>query len=182
MSADTRFTPTAMALHWLAAVLILCAIALGVYMTGLQMSPSRVRLYNWHKWLGITILSLSIARLAWRLTHQPPADVPMPAWQRRAAGVTHWALYALFLAVPLAGWAYSCAAGFPVVVFGVIPLPDLVAPNRALAAVLRDVHAGLALTLGALVALHVFAVIKHQFFSQDDLVSRMLPRLKATRP
>jgi cytochrome b561 len=131
---DTRFTSTAIALHWLAAVLIVCAIALGVYMTALQLSPTRVR------------------------------------------------LYALFLAVPMAGWAYSCAAGFPVVLFGMIPLPDLVAPDRSLAAILRDAHATLALTLGALIALHVFAVAKHQFFSNDDLVSRMLPRLKAIRP
>jgi cytochrome b561 len=179
---DTRFTSTAIALHWLAAVLIVCAIALGVYMTALQLSPTRVRLYNWHKWLGITILLLSLARLGWRLAHRPPADVPMAVWQRRAAHVTHWVLYALFLAVPMAGWAYSCAAGFPVVLFGMIPLPDLVAPDRSLAAILRDAHATLALTLGALIALHVFAVAKHQFFSNDDLVSRMLPRLKAIRP
>jgi cytochrome b561 len=102
------------------------SFGMGLYMTGLPMSPTRLKLYNWHKWAGVTILVLSFLRLAWRLTHRPPADVAMPAWQARAAHAAHIALYVLFFAVPLAGWAYSSAAGFPIVWFGVLPLPDLV--------------------------------------------------------
>lgn len=175
MKQDTKYSSVAIAIHWLAALLILGAIALGVYMTGLQMSPARLKLFNYHKWLGITILTLSLARIAWRLTHRPPADVAMPPWQARAAHATHWLMYALFLAVPLAGWTYSSATGFPVVVFGVLPLPDLVPADRGLAEVLKGVHATLALSLGALVALHVAAVAKHQFMDRDGLLARMLP-------
>lgn len=176
MQSNSKYSPPAVAIHWLAGLLILCTIGLGVYMTGLQMSPMRLRLYNWHKWLGISILAISVLRLSWRLTHPPPADLPMPTWQRRAAHLTHWTMYALFFAVPLAGWTYSSAAGFPVVVFGVLPLPDLVAPDRALAEVLKTVHMGLALTLGTIIALHVMAVIKHQIVDRDRILTRMLPR------
>jgi len=176
MKLDTKYSSVAMAIHWLAALMIFCVIVMGVYMTGLQMSPTRLKLYNWHKWVGITILAISCVRLLWRATHRPPTDLPTPGWQRRAAHAAHWVMYALFFAVPLAGWAYSSASGYPVVVFGVLLLPDLVAPDKPLALALKSVHAGLALALGAVIALHLVAVAKHQFFNRDRILSRMVPR------
>lgn len=170
-----RYSTAAIAMHWLAALMILCALVMGVYMTSLDMSPTRLKLYNWHKWLGISILVLSAVRLLWRIMKSPPDDIPMGAWQRKAAHLTHGALYVLFFAVPLSGWMYSTAAGFPVVVFGLIPLPDLVAPDKVLAPLLKQWHEGLALALGALVVLHVAAALKHQLVDRDGLLSRMLP-------
>lgn len=175
MKPATRYSPTAMAIHWLAALMILSAIGMGLYMAGLALTPTKLKLYNWHKWLGISILALSCLRLVWRITHRPPPDLLMAAWQRRAAHATHWAMYALFLAVPLAGWTYTSATGFPVVVFGVLPLPDLVGPDQALARLLKSVHGVLALTLGGFIALHVAAVARHQFLNRDGILSRMLP-------
>jgi cytochrome b561 len=169
----TRYTRTAVALHWLLAAAILGAIAVGAYADDLPLSPQKLKLVNWHKWAGITILALSLLRLAWRLGHRPPPAPPMPAWQARAATATHAAMYALFLAVPLAGWSYSAAAGFPVVLFGLWPLPDPVPKDRALADLLRDVHGALAWTLAMLVVLHVAAALKHQFVDRDGLIGRM---------
>lgn len=169
------YSRAAMVFHWLGAAMIIAAIAMGVYMTNLHISPLRLKLYNWHKWLGICILALSLARLGWRLLRSPPADLTMPAWQKKAAHMTHWTLYALFLAVPLAGWAYSSASGFPPVLFGVLPLPDLVEADRKLAVSLKSLHMMLALALGCVIALHVGAVIKHQFIDRDGLLWRMLP-------
>ncbi|WP_205665083.1 cytochrome b/b6 domain-containing protein, partial [Caldimonas tepidiphila] len=71
----------------------------------------RLQLYNWHKWAGVAILALSALRLLWRLLRRPPPPVPAPRWQLAAAHATHALLYLLFFAVPLAGWAYSSAAG-----------------------------------------------------------------------
>jgi cytochrome b561 len=99
----------------------------------------------------------------------------MPPWQRQAAHVTHWGLYALFFAVPLVGWAYSSAAGFPVVVFGVLPLPDFVSPDKALAETLKAWHGWLAWTLAVLVLAHVAAALKHHFIDRDGLLLRMRP-------
>jgi cytochrome b561 len=87
----------------------------------------------------------------------------------------HIALYVLFFAVPLAGWAYSSAAGFPVVVFGVLPLPDFVPVDKALAEAIKPWHGWLAYTLGALVVLHVAAALKHQWIDRDRLLARMWP-------
>jgi cytochrome b561 len=163
-STRTHYTATAIGLHWLMALLIVCSLTLGYYMSGLPFSPSRVRLFNYHKWLGVTILVLAAARLLWRLTHRPPS-LPdhMPAWQQTAAHAGHWLLYALFFAVPLAGWAYSSAAGFPLVWFGVLPLPDWVSPDKVLAKQLEILHAVLAYSLAAVVVGHVAAAIKHGF-------------------
>ena len=172
----SRYTRAAIALHWLLGVAIVGSFSVGVYMSDLSMSPLRLKLYNWHKWAGITILALSALRLLWRITHRPPPDVPMPAWQQRAAHLTHIALYALFFAVPLAGWAYSSAAGFPVVVYGVLPLPDFVSPDKALAALLKSLHQALAFSLGVLVLVHIGAALKHQLIDRDGLLSRMWMR------
>ena len=132
-SADTletsRYTLPAIVLHWLLALALLGLFGMGLFMADLPISPLRLKLYNWHKWAGVTVLTLSLLRWAWRLTHRPPA-LPealvqsMPVWQRVAHHATHHALYALFFIVPLVGWAYSSAAGFPIVVFGLLPLPD----------------------------------------------------------
>ena len=174
-TTTARYSLTAILLHWLLALAIITAFCVGLYMTGLPFSMERLKLYNWHKWAGVTILVLSAGRLLWRLFHKPPADLPMPAWQAMAAHATHGLLYAAFFAVPLSGWAYSSAAGFPIVWFGLLPLPDLVAPDKALAETLKQAHHLLAYALAALVLAHVGAALKHHFIDRDGLIKRMLP-------
>ena len=176
-----RYTPMAIALHWLLALVIVGMFVLGVYMADLPFSPWRLKLFNWHKWAGITLLLLSVWRLLWRLTHRPPA-LPraivrtMPAWQNLAHHATHHLLYALFFVVPLLGWTYSSAAGFPIVWFGQIALPDLVGPDKALAALIKPLHELSAWALLSLAALHVLAALKHQWIDRDGLLLRMMPK------
>jgi cytochrome b561 len=170
-----RYSTTAIALHWLLAVMIVCSFCVGWYMSDLPLSPTRIKLFNWHKWAGITILALSALRLLWRLGHRPPPDLPMPAWQRQAAHALHGAMYLLFFAVPLVGWAYTSAYGFPVVLFGVLPLPDFMPHDKALALAIKPWHGRLAWTLAVLVLLHVAAALKHQFIDRDGLLLRMRP-------
>lgn len=89
-------------------------------------------------------------------------------------------MYGLFFAVPLLGWAYSSAVGFPVVLFGLWPLPDWVPVDRELGAALKPWHRGLAYSLAALIVLHVAAAMKHHFMDHDGLIWRMLPWRRAT--
>ncbi len=173
-----RYTPTARWLHALLGLALVGVFAMGLYMTSLPFSPQRLKLYNWHKWAAMLVLAFSVLRLAWRLTHRPPA-LPaairdaMPAWQRLAHHATHAGLYLLFFAVPLLGWAYSSAAGFPVVLFGVLPLPDWVPVSPDLADVLKPLHRLAAYALAALVLLHVAAALKHALIDRDGLLRRM---------
>ena len=175
-----NYTGLAIGLHWVLALALVGIFAAGTYMADLPFSPLRLKLYNWHKWTGITILTLSALRLVWRLTHRPP-PLPqavaqrMPAWQQWAHHATHHALYLLFFAVPLLGWTYSSAAGFPIVVFGLIPLPDLVSASKELAETLKPLHRLAAWSLCALVLLHVAAALKHHFVDRDRLIARMWP-------
>lgn len=178
--APSRYSNVAIVLHWLLALVVLCIFAVGAYMSDLPVSPLKLKLYNYHKWAGITFLALSVLRLLWRLTHRPPAlpasiELAMPNWQSKAYHATHYALYALFFAVPLLGWAYSSAAGFPVVLFGVLPLPDFMAVDKEFAKSIKEVHGIAAFSLIALAALHIAAAIKHHFFDKDGLINRMLP-------
>lgn len=177
---DSRYTTTAVALHWVLAVGLVGLFAMGLYMADLPFSPQRLKLYNWHKWAGVSVLFLSVLRLLWRLTHPAPAlpatmAAAMPQWQYRAYHGTHVALYALFFIVPLVGWAYSSAAGFPVVLFGVLPLPDFVSADKALAELIKPWHAISAFALAGLVVLHVAAALKHHFIDKDGLMDRMRP-------
>ena len=175
-----RYGATAIALHWVLGLAIVAMLVMGWYMSGLPFSPQRLKLYNWHKWAGMSILALSVLRLLVRLVQRPPQlpasiCVAMPPWQQRAHHGTHLLLYALFFIVPLLGWAYSSAAGFPIVVFGLIPLPDFVPVSPALADTLKPLHGLAAYALAALVALHVGAALKHHFIDRDGLMIRMLP-------
>ncbi|MFZ5575588.1 MAG: cytochrome b [Pseudomonadota bacterium] len=174
MSTANRYTTTAIALHWGVALLILSAFPLGLYMVDLPLSPDKLKLYSYHKWIGVTVFLLVAARLAWRLAHTPP---PLPdgiaAWQRRASSAVHGALYVLMVAIPLSGWLMSSAKGFQTVWFGVIPLPDLLARDRELGDLLAGVHQALNYTLAALVILHVAAALKHHFIERRPFLQRM---------
>ncbi len=174
-----RYTGVAIALHWLVAVLVLATIPLGLYMTELPLSPRKLQLYAYHKWIGVTVFLLAVLRVLWRLGHRPPPPGGEgPVWQRRAARVAHGLLYVLIVAVPVSGWVYSSAVGVPTVYLGVWQLPDLVSRNRELADVLKVVHVTLAYTMAALVAVHIAAALKHHFVDRDGVLARMVPFLR----
>ncbi len=173
-----RYTGPAMLLHWLIAVLIFGLFPVGLYMSDLALSPRKLELYAWHKWFGLTVLLLVVLRVLWRLTHRPP-PLPdsVPRWQAHAAEALHKLLYLLIVAIPLSGWALSSAAGVQVVWWGVLPLPNLLAPDHALAHRLAELHETLNFTMAAVVAAHVGAALKHQFVDRDGVLLRMLPRI-----
>jgi len=172
-----RYTSTAISLHWLIALAIAGTFGLGVYMHELPLSPTKLELYSWHKWAGVTIFMLVIVRLAWRSTHPaPPLPETMPKPLRLAAQVAHWLLYALMFAIPLSGWLMSSAKGFQTVWFGIVPLPDLLPKDKALGNLLAEVHETLNFTLLTLVVLHAGAALKHHFIDRDTVLTRMLPQ------
>lgn len=171
------YTNTAIALHWAVAALMVWGFALGWIMTEIHgITPTKLRYFSWHKWIGVTVLVLALARLLWRATHQPP-ELPdgMHAWERLAAHAGHALLYVLMLAIPVSGYFYTSAAGVPVVYLGVLPLPTFIHADPALAKVLKAVHIWLNYGLLAAVAGHLLAVVKHQLFDRQRLLQRMLP-------
>ena len=174
MTPASRYTATAIHLHWLVALALVGTFSLGLYMHELPLSPTKLKLYSWHKWAGVTIFLLVLIRLAWRLGHRPPELPPgMADWQRQASALVHGLLYVLMVAVPLSGWLMSSAKGFQTVWFGVLPLPDLIGKNEELGKALEAAHKLLNLTMASLVLLHVAAALKHHFIDRDGLLGRM---------
>jgi cytochrome b561 len=170
---EPHYTRTAVALHWTVAGLVFACLFLGWTMTEMAISPQRLKTYNYHKWIGVTVLALALVRVLWRFTHAPPALAPMPRWRLLVARAGHGLLYVLMFAVPAAGWIYSNASGYPVVYLGKLPLPNLVERDRELAAAWLEVHGNLAMILAVVIGLHVLAALQHQFIARDNTLRRM---------
>ncbi|TXL82197.1 cytochrome b [Vineibacter terrae] len=172
----SAYDPTAKALHWLTALLVIGMLGLGLWMVGLPISLQKAKVYSWHKWAGITVLALTLLRIVWRHL-RPPPSLPgtLTPLDRRLAPWGHAALYALLLAMPLTGWTMSSAAGIPVVWFGVWQLPDLVGKDEALFKALQTTHHILSRLLIAVVVIHIAAVIRHDVLRRDGVLRRMLP-------
>ena len=172
-----RYTKPAMLMHWLSALLIVSAFVLGWIMTDIPgFTPTKLKYFSWHKWLGVTVLGLVCLRLLWRKANTPPPHpAGMPQWQKRAADGTHILLYILIFGVPISGYLYTLAAGIPVVYLGLFQLPVFMGPNPELKPILKTIHYVLNMTMAVAVAAHVAAALKHHFIDRDDVLKRMLP-------
>ncbi len=179
-ASNARYDGGAIALHWLMALLIVGAFFLGLTMTDMPgITPTKLKYYNWHKWIGVTVLALAVLRALWRIAHAaPPLPASIPRWQQQISAATHMLLYVLVFAVPLSGYFYSLAAGFKVVYLGVLPLPVLIDPNPTLKPILKAVHFWLNMGMAGLVLMHIAAALKHHLIDRDNVLLRMLPLLR----
>lgn len=171
-----RYGPVAQTLHWVIAIMIFIMFGLGYYMEDLPLGQQKLELYNLHKSLGLTIFALAVVRLLWRLTHPaPPLPDHIPGWEKKTAHATHWTIYGLILVQPVIGFLQSNAANFPVVVWGVLPLPAIIGADEELGEDLAGLHAIVANVLAVLVLVHIAAALRHHFLIKDDVLRRMLP-------
>lgn len=173
---SSKYPRPYISLHWVVGLLIIGMLAFGAVMDEFQ-APLKFTLFGIHKAIGIVILALVFVRVFYRATFVEPAILPaLPAWQHKAAQAVHLALYVMMLAMPLSGWLMSNAAGYPVSVFGLFTMPDLVAKGDPIGGYAKEFHeAGLGIFIG-LLALHIGATIQHHFLLKDNTFSRMWPR------
>jgi cytochrome b561 len=172
----TSYDPVARGLHWLTVLLVLTEYIVGSVMPGIHLGTPFVFSIRLHLALGSGLLLIVLVRLLWRLTHRPPPSPMLPAWQKRIADATHFALYAALILMPLAGWASASAHGYPVRAFGILPLPSLVPYRARIGFRLGDLHANVIYwILLALIVLHVGAALYHRFVKSDAVLGRMLP-------
>ena len=177
-NSDRRWGAVSQLLHWSILALIAWLAWLGLTMVDMPPTPAKISAYALHKSLGLTLLALVTVRLAWRLLAGAPKPVPgTPTWQERIASITHWALYALMFAIPVSGWVFNSASGYPLQWFRKFNLPAIAAPGEQLAAVSAQVHEYGFWLLLALVLAHAGAAVYHHFFQGDDTLRRMLPAL-----
>jgi cytochrome b561 len=162
-------------LHWTMAVLIVLTIPLGISLTRFEGSWMDA-LYELHKSVGLVLLSLAAIRIAVRTRRgAPPLVEGLPAWQRAAAYLSHYALYVLIVMVPVTGWAATSIGYPPVRLFWTIPVTLPFAHDEALSERVYAVHNVLAFTLAGIVAVHVLAALHHHFGRRDRTLLRMWP-------
>lgn len=176
-NTDTRWGAVSQSLHWLIVLLIIGQGVVGLIMVDLHNSLTKIQIYALHKSFGLTVLALVVLRLLWRLYAGTPKPViGTPTWQRKIASLTHVALYALLFAIPISGWVFNSAAGYPLQWFKLFNLPALVGRDQALRETAVAVHELLFWVLVSLAVVHAAAAICHHLFQHDDTLARMLPK------
>ena len=171
--AMVKYNGVARALHWLIALGIFTALALGLNSDGWKEAPWMPGL---HKSLGLSVLALSLLRLGWRLTHKPPPlPAYTPAWQAMSAKGLHWLFYAMMIGVPLSGWIMSSAGPYPLNWFGLFDVPKFaVGKDSPLADAAHEGHEVMGFLFIPLLALHIVAALYHHYRLKDEVLRRML--------
>lgn len=177
-NSENQYGAVTKSFHWIMALLVICLLAIGLYMGGMPNSAAKLQMYNLHKSLGITVLALVICRICWHSISKKPGFVEtMKPWERKLATAGHTLLYLLMLMLPLTGWLMSSAAGRTVSFFGLFILPDLVSPDKILTKTFRGLHENIGTLIMITVGLHILAALKHHFMDKDSVLKRMLPAL-----
>jgi len=185
-NTPSRYDAVAMTLHWLIAALLLVNIALGLFVAEVMADsdPMQRPVLQFHKSVGLTVLVLSLLRVAWRLANPPPPLPPaMPPNVKLLAHVSHFLLYVLIIVIPLTGWAMVSASRSPVAAnyfwlfhwpnlpfFAGLPRPEKMALHKDF----NTSHVVLALSALVLVPIHIAGALYHRG-REDDVLSRMVP-------
>lgn len=194
-TAATRYTKTAIVLHWLIAIVIIGMFALGWFMSELpkeapkeaaydlfnlgiytwqlaEPASPRTFYFNLHKSIGVTLLALIAIRVYWRVTHRPPALLSsLKAWERKLATAGHHLLYVLMVAVPVTGLLQAVYSKYGVKWFGLDFIPGL--DNKDMRAIFHEAHEIIGILLALLILLHILGALKHKFLDKDETLSRM---------
>ena len=190
----SRYTKTAIILHWLIGLLLLAMLAFGIWMHELpkELKVESLDLFNWglytvvfseptslrtfyfnlHKSIGVTLLALIVFRVYWRLSHPAP-DYPatLKSWEKKLADLTQKAMYLLMVAMPVSGVLMATYSKFGIKWFGLTLIEGLDQPE--LRDLFKEAHEMIGMTLLALIVLHVAAAIKHKVIDKDEVMKRM---------
>jgi len=186
----SRYSVIAIVLHWAIAALIILQVVLASRMEG--RTPEAFAVIQFHKSVGISVLLLSLARLAWRLTHRPPPEPDgLAGWERALAATAHWGFYAVMILMPLSGWIMVSTSriALPTLLFGAIPWPHVPgladlepAAKAAWNGAAKEAHHLIIKGFYVLFVLHVAGALKHQWFDRaSPVLARMAPGARPGR-
>lgn len=162
--------------HWVMALCIIGMLAVGLMMVDMEPSPAKIKLYGLHKSTGVVVLLLATLRLTWRfLNPVPRLPGSLHPWHYRLAKLSPLALYALLIMMPLSGITLSQAAGYPVMVYDLFALPNIISKNLELSKTAVMIHTYGAFALIGLLGLHASAALYHHFVLKTNVLRRMLP-------
>jgi cytochrome b561 len=173
------YSTAARRFHWWTVLLMAVQVPIGLFMVrygaATDFAAPTGQFYDTHKLIGLTILLLALVRLGYRLKHGAPADEPtLEPWEKVVSHITHWAIYALIIIVPLLGWLAISYYG-PFAPFG-IKLPALAAQDDAKATQVFFLHMLAAYALIVLLGMHVGGALMHYVIKKDGVLARMWVR------
>lgn len=183
ISTPHTYTKTAILLHWLIALMIIGQLIGGKVMMWMDPKPLKFEIFQLHKSFGFIILALSLLRLIWRLLHKAPA-LPdgMKPIERIGAHLSHIGFYVLMIGIPLSGWIMVSASTTRITtkIFKMVKVPDFPGVTRSeyMEGLTENVHEKLSIIMILLIGLHIGAALKHHFINKDDVLTRMVPRLR----
>jgi len=174
--SHVRYSTGAIILHWLIAIAVILNWQIAENAEHLEGAARSAVMAN-HKALGITILILTLFRLAWRfIKTPPPLASTLKPWEARLAKTVHLLFYVLLIGLPLGGWLANSFFGQGVSVFGIFTLPALpLGQNPETGEGIFEIHATLGTVMLVLIVLHVLGALKHHFLDKDGNLYRMLP-------
>lgn len=186
VQSKSSYSKTAIWLHWIIAALIVGQLVGGKVMHAMDPAPLKFEIYQLHKSFGFIILALSLFRLLWRLFHKAPAlPAGMKPAEKFGAKLSHIGFYILMIAIPLSGWIMTSSSPYVIAteIFKIIPVPDVpgIPRTESFNDLMKDMHEYMAMAIAALLALHIGAALKHHFVNKDDVLTRMIPRIKIKR-
>lgn len=182
LASAQRYSTVAIILHWAIAALVIANVLIGWQFEDLR-GPDRRALMGVHKAIGMSILLLTLVRIAWRFVRKPPPlSATMNRWERMAARVVHTSFYVLLIAMPLTGWitVSSGSRPQPIDMFGLFQIPalDYFTGQKDVHEAVEETHHFLAkVIVYGLVPLHVLGALKHQFIDKENELGRMIPFL-----
>jgi cytochrome b561 len=172
-----RYSAFGQALHWLTAVVVLAAFIYGPGGSELRVySAARDFDRRLHETLGLTVLTLTMIRVFWRLGATIPEHDTVATWMRVASKIVHWVLYVLLFALPATAIAGAWLEGHPLTFLAGIEMPPLLAERHQAGQTIATLHTWLGDTIMWLAGLHALAGIGHHFLLRDGVLASMLPR------
>ena len=171
-----RYSAVAQCLHWLTAILVVVAFVYGP-------GGSEQRVYSLakefdrqlHETLGLSVLTITLIRLTWRLSDAKPDPPPIPPWMERLSSLFHWILYILLVVVPLTAITGAWLEGHPLTLLYNVRIGPLLAESHELGRTIASIHTWLGDAILWVAGAHAAAALFHHFVLRDGVLRSMLP-------
>lgn len=169
------------ALHWFVFLLftnqvLAAALMLNAGDDGEAWGISQDTWYEWHKSVGVVVFVLALVRYAWRRATPLPEWAPMlSATEKRCIHLIERTLYICMVLMPVSGYVFVMAGGYPLNFFWLGPFPDLIGKHATLSTVGERVHSATAMVTGLALLAHWTLIAVHQRRHRDGYLQRMLP-------
>ncbi len=163
-------------LHWIVMVLVLVLLLVGSLMGDIPFKPVKHLVYTLHKLTGLTVMFLMIFFVIWSAFNPKPSyPEKMKAWELWLAKTVRISLYVVIIAMPLVGWFFSTAAGYPPSLFGVAAFPAPFVPvSKSLAGIGHELHEIIAWIIVCLTVVHAAGAFTHRVIYRDNVLQRMM--------